>query len=186
MGETDRPTGQSGLPTQCLAAMALRENYYRSLFRLAALLMGDPTAAEEIAADALAALPSRLQPGGEPSADALRFLQQQVLIRSRGRRRRAAPAARRQSALSGPQLPAVLAGADPQPSLRPGDRGFAFLPVVRALQELPPRGREAVVLRLYLDLSDEQAAAMAGITEAVLRQQLIRAMRTLQDRLPAS
>jgi DNA-directed RNA polymerase specialized sigma24 family protein len=130
----------------------LHEAYYRQLVRLAALLTGNPDAAEKVACDALAALPRWLAPDSDAVA---RFLQRQVLIRCRRTR---------------PRLP--------------GGPGFALLPVVRALQELPPQGREAVVLTHYLDLTRHQAAVVAGVTETVLQKRLSRAMQMLQDRLP--
>ncbi len=150
---------------ECPAASTLRDTYYRPLVRLAALLTGDDGTAEAIACAALAALGSRSLLDPEPSPDAVRFLHQQVLVRCRRyRRTRAAP---------------FLRSA-------PGATSFADLPVVRALQELPLRGREAVVLTHYLDLSEQQAALVAGVTLAALRAQLSQAMRTLHDRFPAA
>src|SRR5262249_2666257 len=94
----------------------LHEAYYRSLVRLAALLTGDQDAAEDVASAAIAALPSCLAPDTAASTDDVaRFLQRQVLLRYRHARPR-----------------------------RRGTPGFAGLPVVQALQELPPHGREAV------------------------------------------
>jgi len=139
---------QAGPPVE----YQLHEAYYRQLVRLAALLTGNPDAAEKVACDALAALP-RLP----DSDDVARYLQRQVLIRCRRAR---------------PRLP--------------GAPGFALLPVVRALQELPPQGREAIVLTHYLDLTRHQAAVVAGVPEAVLQKRLSRAMQMLRDRLPTA
>jgi len=149
MCDTDGQTRQAGPPVEC----QLHEAYYRPLVRLAALLTGDPHAAEEVACDALSALPRWLAPGGD---DVASYLQRRVLLRCRRTRR-------------------------PQRSAAPG---FALLPVVRALQELPPHGREAVVLMHYLDLTHQQAAVVAGVSEAVLQKRLGHAMQMLQDRLP--
>jgi len=142
---------QTGPPSEC----QLHEAYYSQLVRLAALLTGDPDAAEEVACAAIAALPSSLAPGGAPSDDVTRYLHRQVLIRCRHTRPR-----------------------------QPGTPDFAGLPVVRALQALPPYGREAVVLMHYLDLSRPQAAIVAGVSEAVLQKRLGRAMQMLHVRLP--
>jgi DNA-directed RNA polymerase specialized sigma24 family protein len=149
MCDTDEGA-QTGPPVEC----QLHEAYYRQLVRLAALLIGDPDAAEEIAGAAIAALPPWLAPGRARSDDAGRYLQRQVLIRCRRSRPR-----------------------------RPAGPGFAGLPVIRALQELPPYGREAVVLTHYLDLTRPQAATVAGVSEAELQKRLGRAMQMLQDRL---
>jgi DNA-directed RNA polymerase specialized sigma24 family protein len=83
------------------------------------------------------------------------YLQRQVLVRCRRRRSR-----------------------------QSGQPGFAALPVVRALQELPLAGREAVVLTHYLELTCQQAAVVAGVSQAVLHKRLGRAMQLLQDRMP--
>ena len=73
------------------------------------------------------------------SDNAARYLQRQVLVRCRRTRPR-------QSA-----------------------PGFAGLPVVRALQDLPVHGREAVVLTHYLELSRRQAAGVAGVIKEASR-----------------
>jgi len=65
-----------------------------------------------------------------------------------------------------------------------GEPDFARLPVVQALQELPRHGREAVVLAHYLELTCQQAAIVAGVSQAVLDKRLDRAMQMLRERLP--
>jgi DNA-directed RNA polymerase specialized sigma24 family protein len=150
MCDTDDQARQARPSVECL----LHEAYYRQLVRLAALLTGNPDAAEKIACDALAALPRWLKPDSD---DVARYLQRQVLIRCR----RTRPG-------------------------RPDAPGFALLPVVRALQELPQHGREAVVLMLYLDLTHKQAAVVSGVSEAVLHTRLSRAMDMLRERLPSA
>jgi DNA-directed RNA polymerase specialized sigma24 family protein len=162
MGDTDRPIRQPELAAERLAASTLRDTYYRPLVRLAALLTGDAGLAETVACAALGALRSRSLLRPEPTADAVRYLQQQVIVRCRRQQR------------SRGTLRIVPASRDVA--------DFALRPVVRALQELPPRGREAVVLTHYLDLSEQQAAVAAGVTLTVLRDRLGQAMRTLHDR----
>ena len=56
---------------------------------------------------------------------------------------------------------------------------FAGLPVVTALRELPARAREALVLTYYLDLPEQQAAALAGVSLAALRRRGILEYGTL-------
>jgi DNA-directed RNA polymerase specialized sigma24 family protein len=182
MGDTDGPIRQPELAGECPAAAALREEYYRPLVRLAALLTGDADAAEAVACDALTALRPGSLIAPDPSAAMLRFLQAQVLVRSRRARgrREAMTGARR--ARGGAQA-SVLAGR-PRSGVptRPGETDFANLPVVRALQDLPRRGREAVVLTHYLDLTEQEAAHVAGVTPAALRRLVSQAMRALDDR----
>jgi DNA-directed RNA polymerase specialized sigma24 family protein len=139
---------------------ALYESYYRSLLRLAALLTGDAGLAELVVADVLAAAPRAAVGWGVD--DCSRYLQRLVLIRCRrGGRYRRQPVRRGEHAAS----------------------DFARLPVVTALLGLPRSAREAVVLTHYLDLPAAQAAAIAGVSEALLTANLAAAMLTLDDHL---
>jgi DNA-directed RNA polymerase specialized sigma24 family protein len=56
---------------------------------------------------------------------------------------------------------------------------------VLALRALRSSQREAVVLTLYLDLSEEEAAAITGASQAALRRALASAVRTLRAELAA-
>lgn len=175
--DTDGPVRAAPAHGRRPALSMLGETYYRPLVRLAALLIGDPVAAELVAGEALAAPRSRAARSGQGD-ELLRFLQHQVIVRCRlGRRQR--------SASGQPDEPSANAGPAGGPLPRQSEaRDFAFLPVVRALQELPPRAREAIVLIYYLDLTERQAAAVAGVREAVLRRRLDEALRTLKDEMP--
>ena len=51
--------------------------------------------------------------------------------------------------------------------------------VMRAIQRLPQRRREAVILRYYLDLGDTEIAQTMGISEVSVRSTISRALRTL-------
>lgn len=141
------------------------EAYYRSLVQLAALLTGDAGAAEAAVAYALAAVPRSAASG--PGDEFLHYLQHQVILQCR-RGRRSRSTARRV--------------ARAQPVARPEAwSDFARLPVVMALRGLPPGRREAIVLTHYLDLPAAQAAAIAGVSETVLRANLTSAMQDLGD-----
>jgi DNA-directed RNA polymerase specialized sigma24 family protein len=182
MCDTEVTRRQPEPVAECPAASTLRDSYYRPLVRLAALLTGDAATAEAVACEALAGL--RHGSPLDPDADLLRYLQRRVLVRSR--RVRPAGSAGTGQARGGAQPPVTPgahgSAAPPQSSAAE----FARLPVVRALQELPRRGREAVVLTHYLDLSEQQAALVAGVTPAALRRLLSQSMRRLNDRLPAA
>ena len=182
MGSTGRPDRPPGPTPEC-AVLALPETYYRSLVRLAALLTGDVEAAEAAVCDAVAMLRLRLGPAGTPTGETMRHLQQQVLIRSRRSRSQYRQARRDQRARRHPSP----AGESADTSDRRVGEGpdFARLPVVRALQDLPAPRREAVVLTHYLDLTEQQAAAIAGVPVPLLRQRLTAALRALADALPA-
>jgi DNA-directed RNA polymerase specialized sigma24 family protein len=182
MSDTEVTVRRPEPTAECLAASTLRDSYYRPLVRLAALLTGDAETAEAVACEALAGLRSSLPPGPAASENLLRSLQRHVLVRAR-RIRIPAGSGGTGQAQGGPQRPGAHGSAA---SARSSAAEFARLPIVRALQELPQRGREAVILTHYLDLSEQQAALVAGVTPAALRRFLSQAMRELNDRFPAA
>jgi len=55
--------------------------------------------------------------------------------------------------------------------------------VARALAELPQRQREALVLQYYQELSNSEAAELMGIGIEALESLLVRARRSLRERL---
>jgi RNA polymerase sigma factor (sigma-70 family) len=138
---------------------ALYAAQYRSVVRLAVLLTGDVGAAEEVAQDSFIAMHAawrRLRDRDQ----ALCFLHQSVVRRSRPIRQR-----RTLAGLSEPGR-----GASPQP-----ERAT----VISALQGLPPRQREALVLRFYLDLPAAQVASAMGISPAAVTRHTARAVAAL-------
>jgi RNA polymerase sigma factor (sigma-70 family) len=52
----------------------------------------------------------------------------------------------------------------------------------RAILELPPRQRAAIVLRFYEDLSERESAEIVGCSVGALNQLVVRAMATLRTR----
>jgi DNA-directed RNA polymerase specialized sigma24 family protein len=184
MGDTEEPIRRPEPSAEWLAPCTLRDTYYRPLVRLAALLTGDADAAEAVASEALAGLRSASPLEPEVSADVLRYLQQRVLVRSRRSRRPAISAGRIRQARRGTEPSVTKRAPGPPVPAQPSAADFARLPVVRALQDLPRRGREAIVLTHYLDLSEQQAALVAGVTPAALRRFLSEAMRALDHGPP--
>ena len=152
---TAAATGSYGDPVS-----ALYEQHYASLVRLAALLVRDTTAAERIVQDSFVAVAAAWQRRGNTDG-ALDFLRQSVLNRSR-------------SALRHGIMPALATG--PAPSSPP---------LLAALGELPARQREVLVLRYYVNLSEEQAADTIGISLAAVRRHATRANATLRTLLDA-
>ena len=57
--------------------------------------------------------------------------------------------------------------------------------VARALAELPQRQREALVLQYYQELTNSEAAELMGIGIEALESLLVRARRSLRERLGA-
>jgi RNA polymerase sigma factor (sigma-70 family) len=166
------------------AITAIYGSEYRSLVRLAVVLVGDIGAAEEIVQDSFVAMRGawrRLQDRDK----ALSYLRQSVVARSRSSRRRAA---------AGPPAPA---GAPQLPDAGQQDTGqqdtgrqetarqetaqLARSAVISALRSLPPRQREALALQFYLDLSEGQAASAMGVSRDAVARHTTRAMAALQD-----
>ena len=55
-----------------------------------------------------------------------------------------------------------------------------------ALQSLPARQREVLVLQYFADLPENQVAAVTGISEAAVRSQVVLAFSALRAELPSA
>jgi len=140
---------------------------YRSLVRLAALLVGDVGPADMVVQDSFVAVRGAL--GRLQDRDkALSYLRRSVVVRSRSIKRRAT--AELNESGRAPQPPG--AGQGPVTQLR-------HSAVISALGALPPRQREALVLRFYLDLPAAQAASAMGISPDAVTRHTARAMAAL-------
>jgi len=141
---------------------ALYAAHYQALTRLAALLLGETAAAEQVVQDSFVAMHA----AGHPLRDgdrALRFLRRAVVQRARLAARPAAPDMQQ---LTGP-------AADP-----------AVPPVLAALRALAPQQREAAALSLYLDLPADQVGLAMGISPAAARSAAagaVAALRTILE-----
>jgi RNA polymerase sigma-70 factor (sigma-E family) len=145
---------------------ALYEDHYSSLVRLAALLVGDMAAAEEIVQDSFVALcHARQRPGGD---SALSYLRRFVVNRSRSvlphRADKNAPGAT-------PATPGAQRGAMAAPE---------YPAVISALRALPARQRAVLVLRYYADLSEAQVAEVMGISKGAVGRHTARATASLR------
>jgi len=122
------------------AVTALYLTHYRPLVALAARLVRDLAAAEEIVQDSFVAVHAARR--RRPDADlALSQLRRSVMDRSRSRLRH--------RSLVGHFAPALRLGV--RPPRAPEVERSAF---ISALWALPARQREAVVLRYFADLPD--------------------------------
>jgi RNA polymerase sigma factor (sigma-70 family) len=163
----------SAEPGACPALADLYHTHHRSLIRLAALLTGDTGSAETVVVDSFVAL-NRTRKTLRTGDDALPYLRRLVVARSRSAARRHRPA-----------------GGEPGPAAGRGDRTgesrqqqpFEDSSIVRALRALPAAQREAVVLTLYLELDDEEAAAAMRVSQAALRRHLAAARTALRRAL---
>jgi DNA-directed RNA polymerase specialized sigma24 family protein len=137
----------------------LYQQHYRPLTQLATLLTGDVATAEGIVQDAFVAMHATRQL--RAGLDAGPGLLQEVIRRARFS-----------------QAPPGFAAGSP---LRGGAGGEPAEPLmVAALQYLPARQRESLVLRYYADLTDEQIGAAIGVSPRVVRDFLSRGMTALQ------
>ena len=169
MAAVQRDTGQE----ICPAVAGLWRTHHRPLVRLAVLLTGDSAAAEAAVLEAFVAL-HRLRRCGLARDDALRALRRLVVAQCRR-------AAGRQSLAGGAQEPPP-SGVAAHSNRTPAAGGRTA--VVLALRALPAAQREAVVLTLYLDLSEAEAAAAMRASPAALRRHLAAGRAALQAALP--
>ncbi|HVX22427.1 MAG TPA: SigE family RNA polymerase sigma factor [Acidimicrobiales bacterium] len=170
---TDQPTRRD----QQIAA--LFDQHYAGLCRLATLLLDDRSAAEEVVQDAFLRTFAGWRRLRQPER-ARWYLRAAVVngCRSRGRRRVTEDRGNRsvwvtQSAAGPGRLDGGLGAGDPDDALV----------VLQAVRALPPRQREAVVLRYYDDLSEADVAAVLGCAVGTVKSQLAKARANLARQL---
>lgn len=139
--------------------------HYAGLVRLAAQLVDDPESAEDVVQDVFAGLnPARID-------DPVPYLRRAVVNRSRSvlrRRRTARTFATRATRVE------LVESAD-EGAVRTDER----VRVLSAIDALPRRQREAVVLRYYEDLPVTEIARTLGTTASAISSALTRALDTL-------
>ena len=138
--------------------------HYQSLARIAALLVSDTAAAEEIVQSAFVSL-HRARPHPDDEDRALGYLRGAVVSGTRSRD--AAPG-------DSSSRPGGAPHASPPGHSIPGT------PLVAALQALPARQREALVLRYYAQWTDAQIAAAMGISGRTVVRHAERGISTLR------
>jgi RNA polymerase sigma-70 factor (sigma-E family) len=159
-------------PCRDQAVSELYSAHYHTLVRLAAFLLRDSVAAEEVVQDSFVAVYGnwrRLRDTGK----ALSYLRQSVINRSRSLQRHRAVVARYQ-----PQPPPDAASAE-QGAITLLERSA----VVAALRGLPARQREALVLRYYAGLSEADIARAMGITGGAVKSHAARGIAALRTTL---
>ena len=144
--------------------------HYRSLVRLATLLVHDIATAEEVVQDSFVALHAGLHRLRD-SEKTLSYLRAAVVNKSRSVLRHRVVVDRN--------------APKPPPDMPSAEHGALTLiersSVVAALRTLPERQREVVVLRFYGDLSEAQIAAVMGITRGAVKSHTSRAMSALRS-----
>jgi len=157
------------------AMTALYSLHYRSLVRLAAFLVHNTAAAEELVQDSFVAVHSAWQ-RLQDTDHALSYLRQSVMNRSRSLLRRRAVVDKIAPNLT-PGSPVTEQAAVIQPQRSA---------LLAALQTLPARQREVLVLRYYAGMSEAEIASAMGISKGAVRSHTARAMSSLRAELPNS
>jgi RNA polymerase sigma-70 factor (sigma-E family) len=171
-----RPTGPLACPPQpepasgSGAAPAIETLYQDTavaLIRLAYVILSDQQAAEDVVAEAFCRLYQRWDQLSDPGR-AHAYVRASVIngCRSVLRRREV----RRRRVIH--ELPAASAETA---ALGSAERDE----VIRAVDRLPGRQREALVLRFYLELPDEEIARLMGIRPSSVRSAIRRALHAL-------
>ncbi len=167
----DAAAGNGVCATDADAAITeLYGAHYKSLVRLATLLVHDISTAEEVVQDSFVALHAGLHRLRD-SEKALSYLRAAVVNRSRSVLRHRI-VVDRNAPKTAPDMPSAEHGA------------MALIErssVVAALRVLPDRQREVVVLRFYGDLSEAQIATAMGITRGAVKSHTSRAMSALRS-----
>lgn len=165
--------GLTAAPAALEADRAVTDLYaahYKSLVRLAALLVRDVGTAEEVVQDSFVAMHGgwhRLR----DSEKALSYLRQSVVNRSRSVLRHRV-VVDRNTPKPPPDMPSAEHGAIAL---------FERSAVIAALRKLPARQREALVLRFYADMSEAQIADAMCISRGAVKSHTARAMQALRS-----
>jgi RNA polymerase sigma-70 factor (sigma-E family) len=151
------------------AVAQLYSLHYRSLVRLAALLVRDVAAAEEVVQDAFVAMRGAWLRLGDAER-ALAYLRQAVVNRSRSVLRHRTAAGQNLD-----EAPPDMTGAE-HAALDLLER-----PAARAaLRGLPERQREAITLRYYAGLSEDEIAAAMCISRGAVRSHTARGISAIR------
>jgi len=151
----------------------LYEAHALSLSRLALVMLGDAAAAEDVVQDAFLGLYRRWDRLADPAA-AQSYLRTSVLNGCRTALRRRA----RHGVLSAraDAQAAVLTGPSLESAEATVTRGEEHRAVLAAIRRLPARQREALVLRYYLDLTEDQTAEAMRVSRGTVKSATSRAV----------
>jgi RNA polymerase sigma-70 factor (sigma-E family) len=168
--QPSRPSGappdEDVAPRARQAVTALYQAHALGLIRLAMVMLGDRAAAEDVVQEAFCGLYRRWNQLSDTDK-ALSYVRSSVIngCRSVLRKRRLPPGLRWEPAGESAES-AVLISEEHQE-------------VLAAMRRLPVRQREAVVLRFYLDLGEEEIAASMRVTRGTVKSTTSRALAAL-------
>jgi RNA polymerase sigma-70 factor (sigma-E family) len=161
-----------GMAEADLAITAMYDTEYRSLVRMSAVLLGDVGSAEEIVQDSFIAVHAAWR-GLRDIDKGVHYLRRTVMNRSRSLLRHRVVVDKHMPA-SEPDMPSAEQAAIVR---------LQRAAVIAALRTLPTRQREALVLRFYLDLSEEQVAATMRISQGAVKSHTARGKAALRSLL---
>jgi RNA polymerase sigma-70 factor (sigma-E family) len=153
-----------------LAITAMYDTEYRSLVRMSAVVLGDVGSAEEVVQDSFIAVHAAWR-GLRDVDKGVHYLRRSVLNRSRSVLRHRAVVDKHMPARE-PDMPSAE-----QAAITRLQRGA----VITALRSLPARQREALVLKFYLDLSEEQVATAMKISQGAVKSHTARGKAALRS-----
>jgi RNA polymerase sigma-70 factor (sigma-E family) len=149
------------------------------LVRIATVMLGSRASAEDVVQDAFCNLFRRWNrlsgPAGAGPDNALAYVRSAVINRSRSELRRRSRAERRADRNHRP-----LGPDSPEQAAILGEE---HRDVLVALQRLPHRQREALILRYFLDLAEPQIAAAMGVSQGTVKSTTSRAIAALARHL---
>jgi len=157
------------------AVTAIYQGHALGLTRLAFLMLGDRQAAEDVVQEAFCGL-YRAWDRMSDHSHALGYVRSSVLNGCRSALRRSKRV---------PRPLAVPAAASAEATVLAGERQRE---TVAALRRLPPRQREAVVLRYLAELPEQETAVAMGVSRGTVKSTTSRALaalaRMLQEEEP--
>ena len=152
--------------------------HYRSLVRLAALLVRDRSLAEEVVQDSFVAMHGAWRRLDDPER-ALAYLRRTVVNTSRSALRHRGVVQR--------HAPVLLPDTTDIPSAEHSAMvALEHQEVLRVMAALPGRQREVLVLRYYVDLTESDIADTLGISRGAVKSHASRGMSALRTALEAS
>jgi RNA polymerase sigma-70 factor (sigma-E family) len=180
-GSRGRPrrTRAAGLsePDAESAVSGLYQVHAVGLIRLAVVMLGDRSAAEDVVQDSFCALYRRWEHLTDADK-ALSYLRSSILNGCRSELRRRS---RNQRRAARAPVPADSASAEADVLVSEEHRE-----VLAALRRLPPRQREVLVLRFYLDLPEPEIATEMGVARGTVKSTMSRGLSALAQLLEES
>jgi RNA polymerase sigma-70 factor (sigma-E family) len=152
----------------------LYREHYRSLVRLASILVDDVTTCEELVQDAFVAVLRRSGGWGDPER-APAYLRSAVLNAARSHLRKQQV---RRRWLRSVDAPANSPPADGATLVHAETEVM-----LAALRRLPDRQRDVLILRFYLDLSEAEIARTLGISTGSVKTHAHRGLAALAHRI---